>query len=68
MFPQLRLGEEVEMRAKGIGFAVRQSWLQVPAWPLPSCVTLGKSLNVRGIQFLGMRIILLSYGSDDKIR
>lgn len=45
------------VRVKGIGFAVRQSWLQVPAWPLPTCVTLGMSLNVLEIQFLGMRII-----------
>lgn len=60
LFPELRLGEELKLRVKGTGFAVTQRWLQAPAWPLPSCVTLGKSLSVHGIQFLGMRLLLTS--------
>lgn len=50
------LGEALKLGVKS--WQSDGSWVQVPAWLLPSCVTLGKPLNVCEIQFLGMRRIL----------
>ena len=44
-------------QAWGRDKAEGQIQVQVPAWPLPSCGTLGKSFDICEIQCLGMRII-----------